>query len=97
MQATANTNTRQFGFNRFGTTLVALGVAAGIALGAASGAIIDNLPALSTSEQALILPRAHNSVNQGEGMLAGTSAVTAAVRSYTSDKHGEGWIGNGRR
>lgn len=93
MQATVTTKTRQFGFNTFGTTVVALGIAAGIAIGAAGGAIIDTLPTLRTSETAIVLPKAHSSANQGEGMLAGTSDVTAAIRAYTDDRQGDGILG----
>ena len=93
MQATVTTNTRQFGFNRFGTTVMALGIAAGIAVGAAGGAIIDTLPTGRTSETAIVRPKAHSSVNQGEGMLAGTAGVTAAVRAYTDVRQGDGVLG----
>jgi hypothetical protein len=91
MQAT-NTP-RQFGFNAVGTTLIALGIAASIAIGAAGGAVIDSLPTLRSSETAVVLPSAHSSANQGEGLLAGTSAVTAAVRAFTADEQGEGIVG----
>ena len=92
MQATYNTNTRRFGFSKLGMTMLALGFAGGIAIGAVGGATIDNLPVLRTSEQAIVLPKAHNNVNQGEGLLAGPSAV-AAVRATTSDEQGEGILG----
>lgn len=92
MQATT-TNSRQFGFNKFGVTIMAFGVAAGIAIGAAGGSIIDNLPTARTSETAIVLPKAHSSVNQGEGMIAGTSDVTAAVRAHTGDRQGDGILG----
>lgn len=85
MQAAVNTNTRQFGFNRVGTTMMALG--------AAGSTVIDRLPSIGTSEQAIVLPKAHTSVNQGEGMLAGTSPITAAVRAHTAVNQGEGIVG----
>jgi hypothetical protein len=88
MQATYNKNTRRLGFNKFGAAMLALG----IAIGAVGGATIDNLPTLRTGEQAIVLPKAHTGVNQGEGMLAGTSPV-AAIRSYTSEGQGEGIVG----
>ncbi len=95
MQATVNTNTssKQFGFNRFGTTMMALGIAAGIAIGAAGGAIVDNLPAIDASEKAIVLPKAHSSVNQGNGLVAGTSAIPPAVRAHTSVEQGNGILG----
>lgn len=95
MQATVNTgaSTKQFGFNRFGTTMMALGIVAGIAIGAAGGAIIDNLPAIGASEQTIVLPKAHSNVNQGDGLVAGTSAITSAVRAYTSVEQGNGILG----
>ena len=93
MQTTINATTRGFGFNRLGTTLLAFGFAAGIAIGAVGGAVIETLLSIRTSEQAIVLPMAHTSVNQGEGLLGGTTAVTAAVRAYTPDHQGEGLLG----
>ncbi len=92
MQATYTTNTRRFGFNKLGATMLALGTAGGIVIGAVGGAVIDDLPALRTSEQAIVLPTAYSHANQGEGMLSRTSAV-AAVRATTSDQQGEGILG----
>jgi hypothetical protein len=92
MQATVTTKTRRFGFDKFGATMLALGIAVGVAFGALGAAAIDNLPTLRTSEQAIVLPKAYSHANQGEGMLAGSSAV-AAVRASTSDQQGEGIVG----
>jgi hypothetical protein len=92
MQATVTT-TRQFGFNRFGKTVMVLSIAAGVVISAVGSAAIDTLPTLRTSGQKIVLPIAHGSVNQGDGMLAGTSDVSAAVRAYTSDRQGEGIVG----
>jgi hypothetical protein len=93
MQATANTTTRQFGFNRFSTALVALGITAVVALGAAGAAISDNLPSIGSNDSAVVLPKAHVSANAGEGMLAGTSGVAAAVRAHTDERQGDGILG----
>jgi hypothetical protein len=93
MQATANTTTRQFGFNRFSTALVTLGLTAAIAVGAAGAAITDNLPSIGSNEAAVVLPKAHLSANAGEGLVAGTSDVTAATRAYTNDRQGDGIVG----
>jgi hypothetical protein len=90
MQATANTTTRQFGFNRFNTALVTLGLTAAIAIGAA---IAGNFPSIGSDDSAIVLPEAHVSANAGEGLLAGTSDVTAAVRAHTDDRQGDGILG----
>ena len=93
MQATANTTTRQFGFNRFSTTLMTLGLTAAIAIGAVSAAITDNFPSIGNNEQAIVLTKAHTSANQGEGMVGGIAAVSAAVRAHTDERQGEGILG----
>ncbi|HYI17008.1 MAG TPA: hypothetical protein VEX37_16540 [Thermomicrobiales bacterium] len=93
MQATANTTTRQFGFNRFRTTMMTLGLTAAIAIGAAGAAITDSLPSVGSSEGAIVLPKAHNSAGQGEGLIAGTFDIGPAVRAYTSERQGDGLLG----
>jgi hypothetical protein len=93
MQATINTSTRQFGFNRFTTGMMALGIAVGIAIGATGATVVDDLPTIRSDEQATVLPVARGSIHQGEGLVAGSVAVSPAVRAHTSDEQGNGILG----
>ncbi len=95
MQATVNnTNLDRFGFNRFATAFMALGLVAGIAIGASGDALIDNLRDIATSQHAVVMPRAHTSVNQGDGLIAGYSAPPQALVSHVGVEQGDGIVGS---